>query len=170
MPGFELAAALAAVAISAAICILSLGIPLGLAPHFWAGPGAFPFLVGFIVLLLSVFWTVDALGKKARAKAAAEAPAATTPSWAEEVFGPPDRRKRLFLVAALTLIFVFALIPAAGRISNDFGFVAATFIFIFAGLRIFSGYSSRNVLVISALTAVCVYYTFEHGLLLPMPR
>ena len=166
MLGFELIAAIALVVISAAICIFSPGIPLALAPHFWAGPGAFPFIIGFIIFLLSLIWVLDMLRKKIRDKAAATD---RTP-WIEEVFGPANRRSRLFLIAALTLIFVFILIPLGGMINGDYGFIAATFIFVFTGLKTFSDCSFKSILIISALTAICVFFTFEHALLLPMPR
>ncbi len=166
--GFELFASLAFVAVAGAICIFAFDVPLSLAPHFWAGAGSFPFIVGSIIFLLSAFWAIDLL--RNRAKRRPQSPPETGSDWLEQVFGPADRRKRLFLIAMLTVVFVFLLIPLSAAIDGDYGFIGATFVFIFVSLKIFSRLVTKYVFIISAATAISVYVIFTHGLTLPMPR
>lgn len=168
MYGFELIASLALAVVSAAVCVMSLYVPQSLAPHFWAGAGAFPFLLGLIVCLLSSFWFVDLLRNRARsAPGAEEKPRIPA---LEEIIGPPDRQKRLFWISILTLVFVFVLIPVFGKINDDYGFMGATFVFICVSLKIFTRFAVWKVVGISVLTAVSIYLIFVYGLLLPMPR
>lgn len=167
MLAFELIASIATAVVAAAICILARQVPLSLAPHFWAGAGAFPFILGAIILLLSLVWVVDSAKTAARARAES---GGEKVSRLEEIIGPPDRQRRLFFIAAATVVFVFLLVPLFGWLSQDYGFMGATFIFIFVNLKAFSRLRLGNVFLVSVVTAVSVYVIFTYGLMLPMPR
>ena len=49
---FELTIALVFLFLSVGICWMAWALPIGLAPTFWVSSGAFPFLLGVILLLL----------------------------------------------------------------------------------------------------------------------
>lgn len=170
MLGFELIAALAFIAFSAAVCVIAFNVPLSLAPHFWAGAGAFPFILGAIILFLSAIWAVDMLRKRRALRQESPTDIENPPSAIEEILGPQDRRFRLYIISLLTVGFVFILIPFFGMISNEYGFMGATFVFTLAGLKLFSTISGKYLLLTAAVTAVCVYAIFTYGLSLPMPR
>ena len=65
---FELTIALVFLFLSVGICWMAWALPIGLAPTFSVSSGAFPFLLGVILLLLSVWWTLDLLGQIRRDK------------------------------------------------------------------------------------------------------
>ena len=56
---FELTIALVFLFLSVGICWMAWALPIGLAPTFSVSSGAFAFLLGVILLLLSVWWTLD---------------------------------------------------------------------------------------------------------------
>ncbi|MDE7220280.1 MAG: hypothetical protein K2O45_11770, partial [Oscillospiraceae bacterium] len=65
---FELAVAIVFLLLSAGICWMAWVLPVGLAPTFWVSSGAFPFILGVILFLLSAWWAVDLLGRIRRDK------------------------------------------------------------------------------------------------------
>lgn len=164
---FNLIAALVMVIFSIYVCIEAVMIPLGLAEIFWVGAGAFPFIMGSLMLVLSVWWVIDVLTrmKKARQLNAGQ----EKKSMAEEVFGPKKQRRNLLLFSACVLVYAFVLIPLLGDVSRQYGFVLATIIFLTATFKLFNKISWVKAILIAVVTSVLIYLVFHYGLSVVMP-
>lgn len=56
---FELVVAILLLCLSVAICVMAWVLPASLAPTFMVSAGGFPFVLGVILTLLSIWWIAD---------------------------------------------------------------------------------------------------------------
>lgn len=150
---------------AAYICIAAVAMPVGLAATFWVGAGAFPFLMGALLVILSLWWIVDTL--KAMQKEKIEKP--EKKPFLEEVFGTKKERLNLIIISAAILVYVFVLIPLFGEITRQYGFVIASFVFLTATIKAFNEISLPKALIISAATSILIFVVFHYGLSVVMP-
>ena len=164
---YELVVAVLFLALSVGICVMARGLPLALAPSFWVSSGCFPFVLGAILTLLSLWWILDLLVKLKHEKNSPSADKKT--SWLDELFGNRQQKLHLAIIMAGTLIFVFVLIPVLGGLSREYGFVLASFLFLCVTIKLFNDMKLWKVVLISAATVAIIYVVFHFGLKVLMP-
>lgn len=147
------------------ICITAVAMPVGLAATFWVGAGAFPFIMGALLILLSLWWIIDTLNamKKEKAEKKEKKP------FLEEVFGSKKSRLYLIIISVAILVYVFILIPLLGDLSRQYGFVLASFVFLTVTIKAFNEISLPKALIISAATSILIFLVFHYGLSVVMP-
>ena len=152
---------------SVVIIYMGVNIPVGLANNFAVSAGAFPVLMGVILLILSVWWLADNLlemkKEKAQPQSGRKVPLLT------EIFGERKQQIHLVLISALILIYAFVLIPVCGGFTREYGFTIASFIFLTVSIKLFNEISWLKTLIISAVTAILIFVVFHHGLSVVMP-
>lgn len=163
----NLIAAIVMVVFSGYICIEAVLIPKGLAETFWVGAGAFPFIMGALMLILSIWWVIDVLVRMKKEKQLN--PRKEKKSMAEEVFGPIKQRKNLLIFSACVLLYTFVLIPLLGDLSRQYGFVLSTIVFLTATFKLFNKISWIKAIIIAVVTSVVIYLVFHYGLAVVMP-
>lgn len=150
---------------AAYICIAAAAMPVGLAATFWVGAGAFPFIMGVLLVLLSVWWIVDTL--KAMKEEKIKNP--EKKSFLEEVLGTKKEQINLVFISLAILIYAFVLIPVFGDITRQYGFVIASFVFLTVSIKKFNEISFPKALIISAATSILIFVVFHYGLSVVMP-
>jgi putative tricarboxylic transport membrane protein len=123
------------------------GLQQGLVRQGIPGPGSLPFLVGLILMGLSIVIFVQALLSSSSAKA--------------KFFPREDSFSKLVLALLALFIYGFFLKPA--------GFVLTTFVFLFFVLRWVGREGWISTLFFSLLTAVLSYLLFT-ALQVELPR
>ena len=149
------------------IIFLGVNIPVGLANNFAVSAGAFPTLMGVLLMILSIWWLIDTLmemRRESRNPAGGEKPSAL-----DEIFGGKKQLVNLLLISAMILLYVFLLIPVCGGFTRQYGFTIASFIFLTVSIKVFNDISLVKTLLISAVTAVLIFVVFHHGLSVVMP-
>lgn len=164
---FELTIALVFLFLSVGICWMAWALPIGLAPTFWVSSGAFPFLLGVILLLLSVWWTLDLLGQIRRDKR--EHPQGRKTSWLDELLGDRTQKLHFVIISVAVMVYVFVLIPLLGDLSREYGFVLASFVFLCVTIKLFNNISIPKTVAISASSVLVIYVVFHYGLKVMMP-
>ena len=164
---FELAVAVVFLLLSVGICWMAWALPVGLAPTFWVSSGAFPFILGVILLLLSVWWILDLLGQIRRSKL--EDPQGKKSSWLDELLGDKTQKLHFVIISVAVLVYVFVLIPVLGDVSREYGFVIASFVFLCITIKLFNHISIPKTIAISACSVLVIYVVFHYGLKVMMP-
>ena len=164
---FELVVAVLFLCLSISICVMAWTLPSSLAPTFMVSAGGFPFILGVIPTLLSVWWVADMVLRIKHEKK--ENPAALQTPWLDELLGDKTQKLRFVIIVAAILIYAFLLIPVFGDISRAYGFVMASFLFLCVTIKIFNKISWPKTIVISAFTVVVIYVVFYYALKVIMP-
>jgi hypothetical protein len=124
---------------------------------FWTGPGAFPAILSSLLTLFGLIWIVDTVKKVDFSKVFSGCGAALLNTFKK------TETKRLILIIALTLIYIYALIPLIG-------YTWATFAFLMSSVMLFSDFHWLKGLGLSVALSILVYCSFQFVLHLPMPR
>lgn len=164
---FELAVAIVFLLLSAGVCWMAWALPVGLAPTFWVSSGAFPFILGVILFLLSAWWAVDLLGRIRRDKL--DNSQEKKASWLDELLGDKTQKLHFVIISVAVLLYVFVLIPVLGGVSREYGFVLASFIFLCVTIKLFNNISILKTVAISASSVLVIYVVFHYGLKVMMP-
>lgn len=164
---FELVVAIIFLLLSIGICILSLQLPLSLAPTFWVGAGAFPFILGVLLTLLSIWWIADMAAQIRRDKKLN--PQREKKSWLDDLLGDHRQKLHFVIIVVSILVYVFLLVPLCGDLSREYGFVLASFLFLCVTIKLFNEISIVKTVIISAVTVVIIYLVFHYGLSVLMP-
>jgi hypothetical protein len=125
--------------------------------NFWTGPGAFPAILAGFLTLFGLIWVVDTAKKVEFSKVFNGLGAALLNTFKK------TETKRLLLIIAMTVFYIYALIPLIS-------YIWATFIFLMSGVMLFSDFHWLKGLGLSVVLSVLVYCSFQFVLHLPMPR
>lgn len=155
-------------AFSSYIIYLGVNIPTGLAKNFAVSAGAFPSLMGVLLMILSIWWLVDTLMEVKRESGKPKA--SNKPSALEEIFGGRKQQINLLLISAMILVYVFLLIPVCGGFTKEYGFTIASFLFLVVSIKVFNDISMIKTIIISAVTVILIFVVFHYGLSVVMPR
>ena len=164
---FELVVAILFLCLSIAICVMAWTLPASLAPTFMVSAGGFPFVLGVILTLLSIWWVADMVLRIKHEKQ--ENPAGLKKPWLDELLGDRTQKIRFVIIVVAVLVYAFLLIPVFGDISRDYGFVIASFLFLCVTIKVFNEISWVKTIVISAFTVVVIYVVFYYALKVIMP-
>ena len=127
------------------ICAASAGLRLGSWRH--PEPGLFPFLMGCVIILLSVSLTIPQFLKK---------------SQQGKIWPNPDGLKRIIAVFALLVFYALALEPL--------GFIPCTFVFFVAIFKSLGQKSWRYAVLTGITVAVLAHVVFQIWLKTNLPR
>ena len=127
------------------ICFSSAGLRLGSWRH--PGPGLFPFLIGCVILLLSMSLTIQQFLKKTQNG---------------HIWPNPAGLKRIIAVFAMLVFYVLALEPL--------GFIPCTFLFFVAIFKSLGQKSWKYALLTGVTVAVLAYVVFQIWLKTNLPR
>ena len=127
------------------ICFASVGLRLGSWRH--PGPGLFPFLIGCVIVLLSVSLTIPELLRKN-----------------QDGLGWPNRAglRRIITVFALLVFYALAL--------ERLGFIPCTFLFFVAIFKGLGRKSWKYALLTGITVSVLAYVVFQVWLKTNLPR
>ena len=114
---FELVVSLLFLALSIAVAVMAKLLPVGLAPTFWVGAGAFPFILSVLLAIVSVWWSLDTI---ARIREEKKLQLAKKP-WLDELLGNRTQKIHFVVICVAILIYVFALIPLCGGLTKEYG-------------------------------------------------
>ncbi len=165
---FELVVAIAALVVFCGICVISYSMPISLAKTFWVGAGGLPFILGMIMIILTIWWIADLI-ISIRKERETRGDKPKIAFW-DELIGDRKQKISFVLIVLSTLVLVFVLIPVLGSINREFGFTIATFIFLFITVKLFTDLKIPKILLISATASIIIYIIFKYVLMLPMPR
>ena len=163
---FELVVSLLFLALSIAVAVMAKLLPVGLAPTFWVGAGAFPFILSVLLAIVSVWWSLDTI---ARIREEKKLQLAKKP-WLDELLGNRTQKIHFVVICVAILIYVFALIPLCGGLTKEYGFLIASFVFLCVTIKIFNEISFPKTILISASSVVIIYLVFHYGLKVIMPK
>lgn len=164
---FELAIALIFLGLSVGTCYIAWTLPAGLAPTFWVSAGAFPFILGAILILLCVWWSLDLVVRIRREKR--ETPGKEKKFWLDELLGDNVQKLHFVAISVAILIYVFVLVPLCGDLSREYGFALASFIFLTVTIKFFNDISFIKTIIISAVSVGVIFVVFHYGLKVLMP-
>jgi hypothetical protein len=137
--------------------LLNVSITMPDYGDFWTGPGAFPAILSSVLTLFGLIWVIDVAKKVDFSKVFNGCGAALLKTFKK------TETKRLLLIIALTLAYIYALIPLIS-------YTWATFVFLMSGVMLFSDFHWLKGLGLSVVLSVLVYCSFQFVLHLPMPR
>ena len=164
---FELVVAILLLCLSVAICVMAWVLPASLAPTFMVSAGGFPFVLGVLLTLLSIWWIADMILRIKHEKQ--ENPTAAKKPWLDELLGDKTQKLHFVIITVAILLYAFVLIPVFGDISRAYGFVIASFLFLCATIKIFNKISWVKTIVISAASVIIIYVVFYYALKVIMP-
>jgi len=163
---FELAVAVVSIILWSIMLYMSFGISYPSTGTFWTGGGAFPFILCVILIFLNGLWIIDSIQAMKRGKLSGS----DGPSLFTFLFGEKDQSRRLFLIALLVVLYVFALIPLAAKVDRTYGFAIATFIYLMISIKLFGKLHWVKTLLTSAVTTGIIFFAMNNILRLPMPK
>jgi len=153
-----------------AICLAGFAFLFGNAlrmPYpqsFWDGPGAFPAVLSTVLFLICVFWLVDLLRARKKARGQTVATAEVPPEGDKAALEKKKKERKSFLViSVLTVFYVMVLMPLIP-------FPLATFVYLTTCFLLFSKTKWWISLIISGSTSAAIFLIFTFVLHLPMPR
>lgn len=166
---FELVVSAITLFASLYLAYASFSLPLALAPSFWVSAGAFPFIMSSILCLLSVWWIIDNIFRLKIHNKDLAASGKKPVFWLDEVLGTNRQKLHFAFIIAAVVIYVFLLIPYFGEYSREYGFVAASFLFLCVTIKFFNEISLLKAIVISGISVVIIYLVFHSALRVLMP-
>jgi len=162
----------------AIVCLVSLAgygylifYSLGLdsPKKFWDGPGAFPFVLSVLCLILCIIWAIDIFSKIRKVRKGATdntiAEKNTKQGFLKRIveLWSNSEIRNLTIIIALTVLYVLVLMPLTG-------FVISTLLFLFSTIFLFYERKWLTAIIVSVVTTGVVYLLFTFVFHLPLPR